>query len=397
LSGSHVILIRNQQEARRVLEEIGVDPGAYPYLLPKASFHCIKLKDISFRGANIIKQEMLSKGGEAAIARQALFGKGSGDVLLMGTLKHYRLLINKLKVQPFGLKKVATEIENILVALEPKQQIIELPHGKSLKLGERTLIMGILNVTPDSFSDGGKYLNSDQAVKRAREMIDEGADIIDIGAASSRPDSVMAGADEEIQRLLPVMDKLAAQDIIISIDTFRGEVARAALENGAHIINDIGSLQLDSQLLPVLVEKQASVILMHNRMQIRTGEPYRDLVADIITELEDAIGHAVEAGLPGDKIIIDPGIGFGKTPGGNRLLLKRLGDFRSLGKPILIGASRKSFIGQTLGLEVNERLEGSLAAVAIAIMNGADIVRVHDVKASKRVATMTDAVMQENG
>ena len=397
MSGSHVILIRNQQEARRVLEEIGVDPGAYPYLLPKASFHCIKLKDISFRGANIIKQEMLSKGGEAAIARQALFGKGSGDVLLMGTLKHYRLLINKLKVQPFGLKKVATEIENILVALEPKQQIIELPHGKSLKLGERTLIMGILNVTPDSFSDGGKYLNSDQAVKRAREMIDEGADIIDIGAASSRPDSVMAGADEEIQRLLPVMDKLAAQDIIISIDTFRGEVARAALENGAHIINDIGSLQLDSQLLPVLVEKQASVILMHNRMQIRTGEPYRDLVADIITELEDAIGHAVEAGLPGDKIIIDPGIGFGKTPGGNRLLLKRLGDFRSLGKPILIGASRKSFIGQTLGLEVNERLEGSLAAVAIAIMNGADIVRVHDVEASKRVATMTDMVMQENG
>lgn len=397
MSGSHVILIRNQQEARRVLEEIGVDPGAYPYLLPKASFHCIKLKDISFRGANIIKQEMLSKGGEAAIARQALFGKGSGDVLLMGTLKHYRLLINKLKVQPFGLKKVAAEIENILAALEPKQQIIELPHGKSLKLGERTLIMGILNVTPDSFSDGGKYLNSDQAVKRAREMIDEGADIIDIGAASSRPDSVMAGVDEEIQRLLPVMDKLAAQDIIISIDTFRGEVARAALENGAHIINDIGSLQLDSQLLPVLVEKQASVILMHNRMQIRAGEPYRDLVADIITELEDAIGHAVEAGLPGDKIIIDPGIGFGKTPGGNRLLLKRLGDFRSLGKPILIGASRKSFIGQTLGLEVNERLEGSLAAVAIAIMNGADIVRVHDVKASKRVATMTDAVMQENG
>lgn len=397
MSGSHVILIRNQQEARRVLEEIGVDPGAYPYLLPKASFHCIKLKDISFRGANIIKQEMLSKGGEAAIARQALFGKGSGDVLLMGTLKHYRLLINKLKVQPFGLKKVAAEIENILAALEPKQQIIELPHGKSLKLGERTLIMGILNVTPDSFSDGGKYLNSDQAVKRAREMIDEGADIIDIGAASARPDSVMAGVDEEIQRLLPVMDKLAAQDIIISIDTFRGEVARAALENGAHIINDIGSLQLDSQLLPVLVEKQAAVILMHNRMQIRAGEPYRDLVADIITELEDAIGHAVEAGLPGDKIIIDPGIGFGKTPGGNRLLLKRLGDFRSLGKPILIGASRKSFIGQTLGLEVNERLEGSLAAVAVAIMNGADVVRVHDVKASKRVATMTDAVMQENG
>jgi dihydropteroate synthase len=397
LSGSHVILIHNEQEARRVLEEIGVDPGAYPYLLPKASFHCIKLKDISFRGANIIKQEMLSKGGEAAIPRQALNGEGSGDVLLMGTLKHYRLLLRKLKVQPFGLKKVAAEIESILAGLEPKPQTIELPHGKSLKLGERTLIMGILNITPDSFSDGGKYLNPDQAVKRAREMIDEGADIIDIGAASSRPDSVMAGEEEEIQRLLPVMERLVTEDIIISIDTFRGEVARAALENGAQIINDIGSLQLDSQLLPVLVEKQAPVILMHNRMQMRAGEPYRDLIADIIIELEDAIGQAVDAGLPGDKIIIDPGIGFGKTLEENRLLLKRLGDFCSLGKPILIGASRKSFIGQTLGLEVNERLEGSLATVAMAIMNGADIVRVHDVKASKRVATMTDAVMQENG
>jgi dihydropteroate synthase len=397
LSGSHVTLIRNQQEARRVLEDIGVDPGAYPYLLPKANFYCIKLKDVSFRGANIIKQEMLSKGGEAAIPRQALSGEGSGDVLLMGTLKHYRLLLRKLKVQPFGLKKLAAEIESILAGLEPKPQTIELPHGKSLKLGERTLIMGILNITPDSFSDGGKYLNPDQAIKRAREMIDEGADIIDIGAASARPNSVMAGEEEEIQRLLPVMGRLVAEDIIISIDTFRGEVARAALENGAHIINDIGSLQLDSQLLPVLVEKQAPVILMHNRMQIRAGEPYRDLIADIITELEYAIGQAVEAGLPGDKIIIDPGIGFGKTLGENHLLLKRLEDFRSLGKPILVGASRKSYIGQTLGLEVNERLEGSLAAVAIAIMNGADIVRVHDVKASKRVATMTDAVMQENG
>jgi len=397
LPGSHVILIHNEQEARRVLEEIGVDPGAYPYLLPKASFHCIKLKDISFRGANIIKQEMLSKGGEAAIPRQALNGEGSGDVLLMGTLKHYRLLLRKLKVQPFGLKKVAAEIESILAGLEPKPQTIELPHGKSLKVGERTLIMGILNITPDSFSDGGKYLNPDQAVKRAREMIDEGADIIDIGAASSRPDSVMAGEEEEIQRLLPVMERLVTEDIIISIDTFRGEVARAALENGAQIINDIGSLQLDSQLLPVLVEKQAPVILMHNRMQMRAGEPYRDLIADIIIELEDAIGQAVDAGLPGDKIIIDPGIGFGKTLEENRLLLKRLGDFCSLGKPILIGASRKSFIGQTLGLEVNERLEGSLATVAMAIMNGADIVRVHDVKASKRVAAMTDAVMQENG
>lgn len=397
MAGNHALLIRNQQEARRVLEDIGVDVGAYPYLLPKARFHCIKLKNISFRAANIIKQEMLAKGGEAAISRQAITCEGSGDMLLMGTLKHYHLLIRKLKVQPFGLKQVAAEIEKILNALDNRKRTIELPGGKSLQLGERTLIMGILNVTPDSFSDGGKYIKPEQAAAHAREMLAEGADIIDIGAASSRPDSVMAGEDEELERLLPVLDRLAGENIIISIDTFRGRVAEACLARGAHIINDIGSLQLDSGLLPVLVEKEAPIILMHNRMQLRQGEPYQDLIADILSELEDAIGQAVAAGLAEDKIIIDPGIGFGKTAAENRVLLKRLEEFRSLDKPVLLGASRKSFIGQTLGLEVQERLEGSLAAVALGAMNGADIVRVHDVKASKRVAAMIDAVIREDG
>jgi dihydropteroate synthase len=391
------MLLRSQQEARRALEDIGVDPGAYPYLLPKARFFCIKLKDISYRAANIIKQEMLSKGGEAAVSRQAISCEGSGDIILMGTLKQYHRLGRKLRVQPLGLKKVAEEIERILAAIEKGGQVLRLPHEKSLKLGERTLIMGILNVTPDSFSDGGRYLHPDQAAERAREMAAEGADIIDIGAASSRPDSPMAGEEEELQRLLPVVDRLAGEDMIISIDTFRGRVARACLERGAHIINDIGSLQLDDELLPVLVEKEAPVILMHNRLQLRRGEPYQDLVADILAELEEAVGQAVEAGLAADKIIIDPGVGFGKTPAENRILLKRLADFRSLGKPILLGASRKSFIGQTLDLEVDERLEGSLAAVALGVVNGADIVRVHDVRASRRVAAMVDAVLKEDG
>ncbi len=397
MAGNHVMLLRSQQEARRALEDIGVDPGAYPYLLPKARFFCIKLKDISYRAANIIKQEMLSKGGEAAVSRQAISCEGSGDIILMGTLKQYHRLGRKLRVQPLGLKKVAEEIERILAAIEKGGQVLRLPHEKSLKLGERTLIMGILNVTPDSFSDGGRYLHPDQAAERAREMAAEGADIIDIGAASSRPDSPMAGEEEELQRLLPVVDRLAGEDMIISIDTFRGRVARACLERGAHIINDIGSLQLDDELLPVLVEKEAPVILMHNRLQLRRGEPYQDLVADILAELEEAVGQAVEAGLAADKIIIDPGVGFGKTPAENRILLKRLADFRSLGKPILLGASRKSFIGQTLDLEVDERLEGSLAAVALGVVNGADIVRVHDVRASRRVAAMVDAVLKEDG
>lgn len=397
MPGNHVVMLHSQQEARRALEDIGVDSGAYPYLLPKSRFYCIKLKNISSQAANIIKQEMLSKGGEAAVSRQTVTCQGYGDVLLMGTLKQYRLLGRKLKVQPFGLKKVAGEIDKILAAAEKQEQILNLPQGKSLKLGERTLIMGILNITPDSFSDGGRYINPDRAVERAREMAAEGADIIDIGAASSRPDSLIAGEEEELERLLPVVDKLAAEDMILSVDTFRGRVAEACLTRGVHIINDIGSLQLDDNMLPVLVKYGAPAVLMHNRLQLRQGEPYQDLIADIISELEEAIGQAIEAGLPEDRIIIDPGIGFGKTAAENRVLLKRLACFRSLGKPILLGASRKRFIGETLNLEVGERLEGSLAAVAVGVMNGADIVRVHDVKASRQVAAMVDAVIKEDG
>jgi len=397
LAGNHVVLLRNQEEARRALEDIGVDPGAYTYLLPKAEFYCLKLKNIPSRAATIIKQEMLSKGGEAAVSRQAISGEGTSDVLLMGTLKQYRLLIPKLKVQPFGLKKIAADIEKILSSMKRTEQIIDLPHGKQLKLGDRTLIMGILNVTPDSFADGGKYLDPYRAVERAREIVSQGADIIDIGGVSSRPDSIMASEEEELKRLLPVVDKLAQENIIISIDTFRSRVAQACLERGAHIINDIGSLQLDNRLLPVLVKNQTPVILMHNRMHLRKEQPYQDFIADAIGELEDAIRNATSAGLAEDKIIIDPGIGFVNSVARDRLILKQLYAFRSLGKPILLGASRKRFIGETLGLEVEERLEGSLAAVAIGIMNGADIVRVHDVIASKRVATMVDAVIRENG
>lgn len=397
MQGHHAVLINNRDEARRFMEEIGVDRDGYLYMEPKAVFRCIRLKNIPCRSANIIKQEMLSKGGEAAVKRDALSSVGFTDVLLMGTLKQYRLLIKKLKVQPFGLKQLANEIDQILNGLEPKTFTLELNGGKSLKFGERTLIMGILNVTPDSFSDGGRYIDPAKAVERALQMKEEGADIIDVGGASSRPNSEIASEEEELKRVLPVLKELVKEDLIISVDTFRGNVAKACLDMGAHIINDIGRFQLDSSLLPVLTGYNAPVIIMHNRMQFRSGEPYEDLISDIILELKESINQAEENGLSRDKIIIDPGIGFGKTVDQNRLIVKRLWEFRSLGLPVLLGASRKSFIGQTLNLEVDERLEGSLAVAAMGIMNGADILRVHDVKATKRVALMTDAVVREDG
>lgn len=392
----HAMFLENQAEVRAVLETIGVDDGAYAFLIPKGMFHWVKLKNIPCRGANIIKQEMLSKGGEAAVSRHALYGEGVTDVLVMGTVKQYRLLIKKLRLQPFGLRQVAAELQILLDNLETEPRAIELCNRRSLQLGRRTLIMGILNLTPDSFFDGGRY-SGDQALRKACQMREEGADIIDIGGASTRPQADIVGEAEEMQRVLPMVKLLANEDMVLSIDTFRSRVAQACLDAGAHIINNIGALRLDPELIPLLAVKDCPLILMHNRLQIDPGRPYQDLIADIINELDIMIKEAIAAGVAAAKIIIDPGLGFGKTPAHNRLLIKHLAAFKGLGRPLLLAASRKGFIGQTLDLDVEQRLEGSLAVLAAGILNGADIVRVHDVKESRRVADMIDAIKSQNG
>ena len=397
MSGHHAVYINDLQEARYYLNQIGVADEGYAFMAPKAVYRCILLKDIPCRWANIIKQEMLSKGGEAAVCRDSLYAEGKTDVLLMGTVKHFRLLIKKLQIQPALLQKISIEIKRIIDNLEPHQNTMQLAGGKTLEFGKRTLIMGILNVTPDSFSDPGYYFQEDKAFARAMQMIEQGADIIDVGGASSRPASKMAEEQEELARILSLVKRLAAEDVIISIDTFRSTVARECLAAGAHIINDIGRLQLDQGLLTVLVEFQAPVILMHNRLQYNQGLPYQDLVSDIISELDESINQAINGGLMPGRIIIDPGIGFGKDMQQNLTLIKRLKDFKTLGKPILMGASRKDFIGKVLDAGVTDRMEGTMAVTAMSIMNGADIIRVHDVKENVRVARMTDAVVYAHG
>lgn len=397
MSGHHAVFIRDMDEARGFLRLIGVDEAAYAYMNPKAVYRCIKLKNIPCRWANIIKQEMLSKGGEAAVRRESLYAQGETDVLLMGTIKHYQLLIKKLQAQPRALQEISREIKLILMNLEPGSFTMQLPRGRTLEFGGKTLIMGILNVTPDSFSEGGQYYNEEKAFQRALEMAEEGADIIDIGGASSRPQSQMASEEEEMARVIPLVKRLAREDIILSVDTFRTAVARESLAAGAHIINDIGRLKMDVGLAPVLLQYQSPVILMHNRMQYNQGLPYQDLVTDIITELQESVAAGRQGGLNNQQMIIDPGLGFGKDMQQNLTLLKRLQDFKSLGLPILVGASRKSFIGKVLEAEVTDRMEGTMAATAISIMNGADIIRVHDVKENVRVARMTDAVVRAHG
>ena len=256
--------------------------------------------------------------------------------------------------------------------------------------------MGILNITPDSFSDGGCYVDVRQAVAYAESMAAAGATLIDVGGESSRPGASPVSVREELARILPVIHAVSdSVDVVLSVDTYKAEVARQALAAGAHIVNDITALQGDSEMAAVVSEMGAGLILMHMKGTPRTMQhapEYADVVAEICDSLQASIEIAESQGVPADHIIMDPGIGFGKTLTHNLEILKRLAEFRRLQKPLLIGTSRKSFIGSILGTPVTERIEGTTATVCWAIAHGADIVRVHDVQANVRAARMTDAL-----
>ncbi|MCK4224452.1 MAG: dihydropteroate synthase [candidate division Zixibacteria bacterium] len=268
---------------------------------------------------------------------------------------------------------------------------------KKLNLSTRTHIMGALNVTPDSFSDGGKFFKLEDAVKQGMKMAEEGADIIDVGGESTRPGSDPVSIQEELSRVIPVIEALSKKiDVPISIDTYKAEVAKRALDAGTQMINDVSALRFDPEMKRVASEYKVPINLMHIKgtpKNMQKDPWYEDVILEITEYLKKSIKIARDAGIDKDRIIIDPGIGFGKRLEDNLNILKNLKNFSILGCPILVGCSRKSFIGKILDLPVEERLEGSLAALAVAIMNGANIVRVHDVKESKRVAGLMDAIL----
>jgi len=262
---------------------------------------------------------------------------------------------------------------------------------------QRTAVMGILNVTPDSFYDGGRYTQVEVAVQRALQMVQDGADIVDIGGESTRPGSQPVPEEEELRRVLPVIEAVRERtDVPISIDTTKSRVAERALQAGACMVNDISGLGFDPRMAEVVARHGALCCIMHIQSTPQTMQlnpQYEDVVRDISRYFEERLALAERAGIPRENIWLDPGIGFGKTVEHNLEILRRLREFTALGLPILIGTSRKSFIGKILGdLPPEERLEGTAATVAIAIMNGANAVRVHDVREMARVARMTDAV-----
>ena len=272
--------------------------------------------------------------------------------------------------------------------------------NKYLPLGSNTIIMGVLNLTPDSFYDGGKFTNIDTALKHVEKMISEGADIIDIGGESTRPGSLSITKEQECGRVIPVISEINKNfDTIISIDTTKSEVALEALREGASIINDISGLNFDEKIADAVSEYKAGLVVSHTSGRPRVMQEntqYEDLIEDIINSLSSSVKKALDSGVESDSIVVDPGFGFGKTVEQNLLLLKNLHRICELGKPVLIGPSNKSFIGKVLNTEINERIEGTAAAVAIGIANGASIIRVHDIEQMKKVAVMADAVMNIN-
>jgi dihydropteroate synthase len=256
--------------------------------------------------------------------------------------------------------------------------------------GERTYVMGILNVTPDSFSDGGTWYDGAKAVAHARSMALEGADIIDVGGESTRPDATEpVSQEEEARRVIPVIERLSREiSLPISIDTYKAKTAEQALLAGAHLVNDVWGLKKDPEMASVVASFSAPVCIMHNREK----PVYDNLMADILSDLEESIELALKAGVKDEQIILDPGIGFAKDTEQNITVMKNIGMLQRLGYPILLGASRKRFIGYTLGLDVRDRMEGTMAVTAVGIMGGVDIVRVHDVLQNARVAKMTDKI-----
>jgi dihydropteroate synthase len=382
--------------AQKELERIGVDPAGITHMLPKLEQHALLVPQVRAAAANVLKQEMLSLGGDAAVARGTVACSVTRtDVLLIGTRKQLLTLCNKLAGQPFGLKTLASQLALFLKTVQQPPTIWQTSRRR-LSL-ERPLIMGILNVTPDSFSDGGCYSTVEQAVERALQLEAEGADLLDIGGESTRPGAPLISAEEEQERVLPVIEALANRlSIPISIDTWKSRVADACLTAGAEIINDISGLHFDPALAEVVARHQAGLVVMHTRgtpQQMQQNTAYADLLGEVTASLLQSAASARSTGIAPEQIALDPGIGFAKDLHGNLELLRRLPELCSLGYPLLVGTSRKSFIGKALQREAAaDRLFGTAATVAHAVTSGARIVRVHDVQAMKDVALMAHAI-----
>ncbi len=384
----------------RAMERIGVSPYACRHMSWKGDFFALRAENLRAPAANILKQEFLAKGADAAVNSQVILGQPErSSVLMLATAAQYGRICRGLRRQQFGLPALADEIEQALINIRQENWQLSLGGGRVLPLGGGCRIMGILNLTPDSFSDGGSYASVEQAVDRALQMRAEGAYIIDVGGESTRPGHQQISIEEEIGRVVPVIRRLkaAAADLPVSIDTYKPQVVAAALAAGADIINDIWGLQYPAdeqhQMAALAAEYGCPVVVMHNRDNIASD---LDVSGELPRFFRQARQIARAAGVKDEQLILDIGFGFGKTPEQNMQALAYTAALRILGRPILVAASRKSTLGLLCGQPVDKRLLATAAVTAQAALAGAALVRVHDVAAAADVLAVSNALYKIN-
>lgn len=385
-------------EVQVYLESTGSTAEGVALMKDKFRHLVIRVPGLGSRAALVLKQEMLSLGGEASISQEALRDLDlTGDVLLSGTHGQYRKLRQKLAAQPFGLSAVGGSIASLVGKTSSGYGLTYRPGGRKIRFPP-VKVMGVLNVTPDSFSDGGKFHDVGRAVEHALRMVKEGADMIDVGGESTRPFSKPLTFNEERERVIPVIEGISRKsDCIISVDTYKSDVAAEALEAGAHIVNDVYAMRRDDDMAEIVKQHEAGVVLMHMKgtpSDMQVDPRYDDVTGEIFLFLKERADAALEAGIREDRIMVDPGIGFGKRLCDNLEIIKNAGAFSSLGYPVLVGPSRKGFIGQITGRPVTERLSGTVAAAAISAYAGAHVLRVHDVGEAIDGVRVAEAILR---
>lgn len=397
-----MLLKINKELLGEAMASIGAHPASLPIFAHKSEIVPYKLLGVRTPAANILKQEMLAAGGDAVVPTGCIVNADKYvNVVLLGTLKQYKLVLKKLELmQYFGLKQVAAELqEAVAAALEPAALRTTLTDGRVLTY-DKMCVMGILNITPDSFYEGSRVSALADVVARAGQMLEQGAQILDIGGESTRPGSDSVDGEEERRRVLPVIEALRKEypEAVLSVDTYRADTAEAAINAGADIINDISAMEADKKMLDVVVRSKAPIILMHMRgtpKNMQQNCQYQDVVQEVAVYLAERAELLREQGVGADKIILDPGIGFAKDVEQNLRLMRDLHVLTSFGYPVLLAASRKSTIGAVLGgVPASERLEGTIATSLQAVYAGAQMVRVHDVLENVRAIRMLEAILR---
>jgi dihydropteroate synthase len=399
--------LRSSKELDAVLERIGADPRSAAYIRPKRRTRTLYAEDVDFRAAAYVKQELLARGGDAVVSRHVIDASADkSDVLLLGTDGQLNSLVKKMEAMDcWGLRALREELRRALRGAASEgaaSWALPLPRGRELRLDARTKIMGILNLTEDSFHAASRVRDVDDLLKRAAVMLADGADVLDVGAESTRPGSLPLSEEEELKRLIPAVKALRESfpDAILSVDTYKGEVALAAAKSGADIVNDVGGFGLDPAMLPRAAETGLPYILSHIKgtpADMQNVPPYDNLLGEIVRYFHLKIEEAERGGLPRERLILDPGLGFGKDTRDNLLLIREIESLGVFGRPILVGYSRKRFTGAAAGTEGAENRLYGTAALSALVEGRVQMTRVHDIRENREALLTARAVRNPNG